>query len=109
MEDVELRLFLHGDEKVISQKHADLFAAHLFVHVVINHLDDDEEVRLVRLRLRTLAGIEHIFQGEWMQLKSIAKQPERFDITEAIDVCLLYTSDAADERSSVDLGGRRII
>ena len=28
------------------------------------------------------------------------------DITYA---CLLYTSDAADERSSVDLGGRRII
>ena len=26
-----------------------------------------------------------------------------------ITVCLLYTSDAADERSSVDLGGRRII
>ena len=26
-----------------------------------------------------------------------------------VDNCLLYTSDAADERSSVDLGGRRII
>ena len=26
-----------------------------------------------------------------------------------IYLCLLYTSDAADERSSVDLGGRRII
>ena len=26
-----------------------------------------------------------------------------------VHVCLLYTSDAADERSSVDLGGRRII
>ena len=26
-----------------------------------------------------------------------------------VDHCLLYTSDAADERSSVDLGGRRII
>ena len=25
------------------------------------------------------------------------------------DTCLLYTSDAADERSSVDLGGRRIM
>ena len=24
-------------------------------------------------------------------------------------ICLLYTSDAADERSSVDLGGRRVI
>ena len=27
----------------------------------------------------------------------------------ALKRCLLYTSDAADERSSVDLGGRRII
>ena len=26
-----------------------------------------------------------------------------------LNFCLLYTSDAADERSSVDLGGRRII
>ena len=26
-----------------------------------------------------------------------------------VQSCLLYTSDAADERSSVDLGGRRII
>ena len=29
--------------------------------------------------------------------------------TEHARGCLLYTSDAADERSSVDLGGRRII
>ena len=28
---------------------------------------------------------------------------------EQLERCLLYTSDAADERSSVDLGGRRII
>ena len=28
---------------------------------------------------------------------------------EQLIACLLYTSDAADERSSVDLGGRRII
>ena len=30
-------------------------------------------------------------------------------ITANMMPCLLYTSDAADERSSVDLGGRRII
>src|SRR5678815_3159622 len=30
-------------------------------------------------------------------------------VTPQFDICLLYTSDAADERSSVDLGGRRII
>ena len=29
--------------------------------------------------------------------------------THLVSGCLLYTSDAADERSSVDLGGRRII
>ena len=33
-------------------------------------------------------------------------QPQTRD---AYQACLLYTSDAADERSSVDLGGRRII
>ena len=30
-------------------------------------------------------------------------------MVERCEPCLLYTSDAADERSSVDLGGRRII
>ena len=34
---------------------------------------------------------------------------ERRAVSRDGDVCLLYTSDAADERSSVDLGGRRII
>ena len=29
--------------------------------------------------------------------------------TMCFNICLLYTSDAADERSSVDLGGRRIL
>ena len=31
------------------------------------------------------------------------------ETTSRVITCLLYTSDAADERSSVDLGGRRII
>ena len=30
-------------------------------------------------------------------------------VSSSTSPCLLYTSDAADERSSVDLGGRRII
>ena len=36
------------------------------------------------------------------RLADESRAEHRFD-------CLLYTSDAADERSSVDLGGRRII
>ena len=38
------------------------------------------------------------------KLLELAKNAEEKAFT-----CLLYTSDAADERSSVDLGGRRII
>ena len=34
---------------------------------------------------------------------------EQLYSSERAPACLLYTSDAADERSSVDLGGRRII
>src|SRR5678815_2853040 len=33
--------------------------------------------------------------------------PRTSTSTEPYETCLLYTSDAADERSSVDLGGRR--
>ena len=35
--------------------------------------------------------------------------PDAMLVVEQRGLCLLYTSDAADERSSVDLGGRRII
>src|SRR5678809_430837 len=34
---------------------------------------------------------------------------KKYPVTDILRGCLLYTSDAADERSSVDLGGRRII
>ena len=37
------------------------------------------------------------------------KSKFRSEASERLKDCLLYTSDAADERSSVDLGGRRII
>ena len=42
---------------------------------------------------------------------SLRVYPDRFLVVAEGQVicCLLYTSDAADERSSVDLGGRRII
>ena len=41
-----------------------------------------------------------------LSLAALTGQPFRLTHVRA---CLLYTSDAADERSSVDLGGRRII
>ena len=50
-----------------------------------------------------------IYQCHDCQAGSLSKC-ERGDYLPRRDCCcLLYTSDAADERSSVDLGGRRII
>ena len=52
------------------------------------------------------------------QVRAVLDEDRAVDLTshaaQHVDVaaphaCLLYTSDAADERSSVDLGGRRII
>ena len=48
-----------------------------------------------------------------MKIKNIRSYLKKMALTKpytiAYNTCLLYTSDAADERSSVDLGGRRII
>ena len=50
--------------------------------------------------------LKHGLHGNmtWLE-RNIEK---RIDVKQILP-CLLYTSDAADERSSVDLGGRRII
>ena len=44
-----------------------------------------------------------------MATKATKKPAAKPATKPANKACLLYTSDAADERSSVDLGGRRII
>ena len=43
---------------------------------------------------------------EKRSIRNIVVDPSSIEVSRS---CLLYTSDAADERSSVDLGGRRII
>ena len=51
-----------------------------------------------------------VSKGQVVEVTSDALPGQRFSaVLDAVDPCLLYTSDAADERSSVDLGGRRII
>ena len=48
------------------------------------------------------------FACEVLKYKNFENVTENI-VEVGIRSCLLYTSDAADERSSVDLGGRRII
>ena len=53
--------------------------------------------------------------GDYLELSNLIKNYKYMRILSAVlprqnaTPCLLYTSDAADERSSVDLGGRRIL
>ena len=63
--------------------------------------------------LQNLSGNEQLvrvfeardgLQADYHRWQALADRKE-----ERLKRCLLYTSDAADERSSVDLGGRRII
>ena len=65
-----------------------------FISSVLPALDSHPDVRVV-------------IDGELTAYEEASEAPV-IDIGLS-DSCLLYTSDAADERSSVDLGGRRII
>ena len=59
--------------------------------------------RQVRLDELERAGV-----SDETVLDDLAHSRDEFGARQGVH-CLLYTSDAADERSSVDLGGRRII
>src|SRR5678816_1879471 len=55
--------------------------------------------------LRSLVGSEMCIRDRCYTHHLVKHPPGHY----LWNTCLLYTSDAADERSSVDLGGRRII
>ena len=62
------------------------------------------QLRLVRVHREVLRR-----SGIAGQIRMFARTLVLTDPIAHVVRCLLYTSDAADERSSVDLGGRRII
>ena len=59
---------------------------------------------LVRMQLRLQDKAPKLTLPQAILLLKVALTQSQLDAAKA---CLLYTSDAADERSSVDLGGRR--
>ena len=70
----------------------------------------------IRDRGYTFEAIRLALASSGVHVSNATVQREVARVTKAASVaqgsgsgCLLYTSDAADERSSVDLGGRRII
>ena len=61
--------------------------------------------------IRDRSDLEYKDDAEMEASYELVERPDEAGVAEmaACYACLLYTSDAADERSSVDLGGRRII
>ena len=48
-------------------------------------------------------------QGKLLEMPEAKKIIKNFNKLAKVLLCLLYTSDAADDMQCVDLGGRRII
>ena len=66
---------------------------------------------VVRMLIGCMVSIVHPFKERSTVICPMPGSPHAM-VTQLLsepESCLLYTSDAADERSSVDLGGRRII
>ena len=65
----------------------------------------------IRDRARLLKERVLELEGDPDQVFHVSLPGDGADLFRSVldTTCLLYTSDAADERSSVDLGGRRII
>ena len=61
------------------------------------------------IRDRGLSIAAFGYTAEWDSTDQIPRRAVQEGLITRLGTCLLYTSDAADERSSVDLGGRRII
>ena len=71
-------------------------------------LKDDSAQKVTQSNLQLIQLMATALPSAYIQLPEIAF-PSLTEESPNSNACLLYTSDAADERSSVDLGGRRII
>eukprot|EP00658_Telonema_sp_P-2_P079946 TRINITY_DN7869_c0_g1_i11.p1 TRINITY_DN7869_c0_g1~~TRINITY_DN7869_c0_g1_i11.p1 ORF type:complete len:118 (-),score=10.03 TRINITY_DN7869_c0_g1_i11:24-377(-) len=64
---------------------------------------------LLRRDLRHVTGLNKDCEPRIIILALDTRHPRHLATITSPTTCLLYTSDAADEEDSVDLGGRRII
>ena len=86
------------------------------VHIAFDEVCKKAEARGIRVTGSELVGLVPLHALLEAGKYFLKKQKRSTGVSEnelikiaVKSICLLYTSDAADERSSVDLGGRRII
>src|SRR5665648_752478 len=68
-----------------------------------------QAIEMLREQLGNEAEIYFVFTGTAANVLGLAGATRSWNSVITAYTCLLYTSDAADEEDSVDLGGRRII
>ena len=68
----------------MPQEHAHLFRFQPALHP--GHVRDDEQVVVVLLGLRTLVCVDHIFQGQRMEVEQFTDRLDRFGVAESLDV-----------------------
>ena len=98
----------------------DIIDAYLFMSDYYRDKKQEDSVQYYLEKCVETASINSVVNEKlvtlYNQLAVNASRKKDFSTAKAYQLmvvdaipCLLYTSDAADERSSVDLGGRRII
>src|SRR5665648_1304114 len=90
---------------MISPIPNDIIVMQRSLYMLCRHICN-KKTNLSVIKIEVLA-MKHI-QG-FDRNQEILFPPKIDDYIEEDNICLLYTSDAADEEDSVDLGGRRII
>ena len=102
-----------AEQTELSKKDAEK-ALKAFTDIVADELKKGEKVQLVgfgtfEVSERAAREGRNPQSGEPMTIA--ASKAPKFKAGKALKdmICLLYTSDAADEEDSVDLGGRRLI
>src|SRR5262245_16914006 len=86
LKNVTFWFLLQGDEEGFAQEHADLLAANLLIFFEIKHLRDDEKIVIILFHFWTLVGIEHVFQGQRVQIETLPEDTENAQVAQAIDV-----------------------
>ena len=86
LKDIEVGFLLDGNEKGLPEEHAHLFGAYIFVVLEINHFGEEEEIVVILFDLWALVGIEHVFQGERVQVEALTQDAQDTEVAQAIDV-----------------------
>ena len=78
-------------------------------YCIFKYIDQKGYIHLAIERYNVKKEVLKVFPDILSARSFLQEKMLEFELCAKYCHCLLYTSDAADERSSVDLGGRRII